>query len=58
MQRELSEKLDLWDLKDPLESPVLRVCVESPALWVNKDFLVLQVKTALLDLSDLLDSPV
>lgn len=52
------EKLDLWDLKDPLESLVLRVCVESPALWVSKDFLVLQVKTALLDLSDLLDSPV
>lgn len=58
MQKELLEKPDLLDLRDPLESLVLRVCVESPALLVNKDFLVLLVKTALLDLLDLLDCPV
>lgn len=31
VQRELLEKQDLLDLKDPLESLVLRACVESPA---------------------------
>lgn len=58
VQRELLGKLDLWDLRDPLESLVLRACVESPALLVSKVFLVLQVKTGLLDLLDLLDCPV
>lgn len=56
--RGLLVKLVLWDLRVLLERVVPRDCVESLALWVSKDSLDLLVKTALLDLSDLLDFPV
>lgn len=48
--RGLLAKLDRWDLRGLLESLVLRDCVEFLVLSVNKDCLVLLVKTALLDL--------
>lgn len=54
--RGLMGKLDLWDLRGPLGSPVLRDCVEFLALLVSKGYLELLVKTAPLDLSDPLDS--
>ncbi|KAG7229043.1 hypothetical protein INR49_013162 [Caranx melampygus] len=54
-QRDLLGKPDPWDLRAPLESLVLRVCVESLALLVSKVSLVPLVKTALLDLWDPLD---
>lgn len=37
-------KPDQLDPRDPQESPVQRVCVESLALWVNKDCLEPQDK--------------
>lgn len=52
------EKLDLWDLRGPLENLVLMVCVESLALLANKDSLVPLEKMDLLDLLDPLDFPV
>lgn len=53
--RGLLAKPDLSDLKDLLESLVLRDCEESLALLVNKDYLALLVKTVLLDQLDLPD---
>ncbi|CAG5896467.1 unnamed protein product [Menidia menidia] len=47
-QRDLLGKLDQWDLKVLPEKLVLKVCVVSQALLVNKDSLVPLVKMALL----------